>query len=102
MASDLCVYVPHASLYLMTGLAMASVVVVTGCSKKTETEISSTSVPTSAEVSNNQSTDEKLGTKWGDEIESKTTGVDITRMTTDPIEESSTLCEQRFLRQIIK
>ena len=80
--------VPHASLYLMTGLAMASVVVVTGCSKNPKAEISPTSVPTSAEVSNNQvSTDEKLGTKWGDEVESKTTGVDITRMTTDPIEE---------------
>ena len=31
--------VPHASLYLMTGLAMASVVVVTGCSKNPKAEI---------------------------------------------------------------
>lgn len=55
------------------------------CAKKTDESSSNSSAETTstdaaAEAANNQvSADEKLGTKWGDEIDSKVTEVQLKR-----------------------
>ena len=66
------------------------------CSKKVEESVStnssqSTSADSTAETqaANNRVTaDEKLGTKWGDEIDSKVTQVDLKRKSSSPMAES--------------
>ena len=61
------------------------------CSKKTEENHSTTKAESTstadaaAEATNNDVTaDEKLGTKWGDEIDSHVTEVDLKRKTDAP------------------
>ena len=67
------------------------------CSKKTEdshstnpTETTSTATAdAAAEATNNEvATDEKLGTKWGDEIDSQVTEVDLKRQSDSPLAEA--------------
>lgn len=66
----------------------------TACSKKAEENASSqstqtTSADAAAEAANNNvAADEKLGTKWGDEIDSHVTEVDLKRKSSSPIAES--------------
>lgn len=64
------------------------------CSKKTDESSSNsateaTSADAAAEATNNQvSTDEKLGTKWGDEIDSKVTEVQLKRKSDSSLAET--------------
>lgn len=65
------------------------------CSKKTEENHSTTKAETTstadaaAEATNNDvAADEKLGTKWGDEIDSHVTEVDLKRKTDAPLAEA--------------
>ncbi|WP_287910948.1 hypothetical protein [Acinetobacter sp.] len=64
------------------------------CSKKTDESSSNSSVETTntdaaAEAANNQvSADEKLGTKWGDEIDSKVTEVQLKRKSDESLAET--------------
>lgn len=64
------------------------------CSKKTEESASSnntqaTSADAAAEAANNDvAADEKLGTKWGDEIDSHVTEIDLKRKSDSPIAEA--------------
>lgn len=64
------------------------------CSKKAEESSSNsntqtTSADAATEAANNDvASDEKLGTKWGDEIDSHVTEVDLKRKSSDPIAES--------------
>ena len=64
------------------------------CSKKTDESASqsqteATSADAAAEVANNQvAADEKLGTKWGDEIDSHVTEVQLKRKSDSPLAET--------------
>lgn len=69
-------------------------VLLAACSKKTEenhstTKAESTSTADAAEATNNDvAADEKLGTKWGDEIDSHVTEVDLKRKADTPLAEA--------------
>ncbi|MFW2095482.1 hypothetical protein ACG9ZL_04475 [Acinetobacter sp. ULE_I057] len=64
------------------------------CSKKTDESVSqsqteATSADAAAEAANNQvAADEKLGTKWGDEIDSHVTEVQLKRKSDSPLAET--------------
>lgn len=65
----------------------------TACSKKTEESAADGTVvadATSADAANsNVAENEKLGTKWGDDITSKSTKVDLERLSDEPIAQTA-------------
>ncbi|MDM1756380.1 MULTISPECIES: hypothetical protein [unclassified Acinetobacter] len=77
-------------------LCLLMCVFLAACAKKTEensTQPSTRSETTSAEAAatdanNDVASDEKLGTKWGDEIDSSVTEVDLKRKSDSPIAET--------------